>query len=234
MRTTATPSPPLYYSPWRTSHTECKPVPNDVHLSVSVLYSFFICLYTCLSVVVTLVFFLFCHRSAHLPHSDSKPFIAILERSSQLVEDTFTEETPRIIIDATPPAGRRGRRAKKPKKRSIEEVARAESSMTPDTKRVKYQLRSRKRQQLAPEVECTQHTVHTYSTHSTYTQYIHTVHTYSTYIQYIHTVHTYSTYTQYIHTVHTYSTYSGSVYMQCPKLAKREGGFIAESSIISG
>ena len=75
------------------------------------------------------------------------------------MEDTFTEETPRIIIDATPPAGRRGRRAKKPKKRSIEAVARAESGMTPDTKRVKYQLRSHKRQQLVPEVECTQHTV---------------------------------------------------------------------------
>jgi hypothetical protein len=84
--------------------------------------------------------------SVHLARSDSKPFVAVLERSSQLVEDTFTEE-PRVIIDATPPIAKRGRRGKKVKKRSIEEVVQEEDSVTPDVKKGKYQLRNRRKHQ---------------------------------------------------------------------------------------
>ena len=40
--------------------------------------------------------------SGGLPRSDSKPYIPILERSSQLAED-FSEEKPRVVIDATTP-----------------------------------------------------------------------------------------------------------------------------------
>ena len=87
----------------------------------------------------------------HLARSDSKPFVAVLERSSQLVEDTFTEE-PRVIIDATPPIAKRGRRGKKIKKRSIEEVAQEEDSVTPDVKKGKYQLRNRRKHQRFVEV----------------------------------------------------------------------------------
>ena len=91
----------------------------------------------------------------HLARSDSKPFVAVLERSSQLVEDTFTEE-PRVIIDATPPIAKRGRRGKKIKKRSIEEVAK-EDSFTPDVKKGKYQLRNRKKHKRFIEVLHWQH-----------------------------------------------------------------------------
>ena len=86
-----------------------------------------------------------CRRStSHLTRSDSKPFIAILERSSQLVEDTFSEE-PRIVIDATPPIAKRGRRGQRRKKRSIEDVTKGEGGVTPGTKKGKYLLRNRQK-----------------------------------------------------------------------------------------
>ena len=92
-----------------------------------------------------------CSRSTsvHLTHSDSKPVIAVLERSSQLVEDTFTEE-PSIIIDATPPIAKRGRGFRKKTKRTNDN---GDSCVTPETKRGKYQLRNRKKhQRFAAEV----------------------------------------------------------------------------------
>ena len=73
--------------------------------------------------------------STPLPRSDSKPYVAVLDRSSQLMEDTFSEE-PRVVIDATPPVGKRGRRVKKRKSSEEEEGER---------KKGKYQLRNRKK-----------------------------------------------------------------------------------------
>lgn len=83
----------------------------------------------------------------HLTHSDSKPVIAVLERSSQLVEDTFTE-APSIIIDATPPIAKRGRGMRKKAKRTID----GDGCVTPEAKKGKYQLRNRKKHQRFAEV----------------------------------------------------------------------------------
>ncbi|CAI8057783.1 hypothetical protein GBAR_LOCUS31470, partial [Geodia barretti] len=59
-----------------------------------------------------------------LPRSDSKPRVAVLERSSLLMEDTFTDTTTtRVVIDATPPIARkRGRKQKLPAKENIEDL----------------------------------------------------------------------------------------------------------------
>ena len=99
-----------------------------------------------------------------IPRSDSKPFVAVLERSSQLVEDTFSEEPPRMIIDATPPAARRGRgRWGKKKKQEEEEVKRKregevkrkreeEPTTDMEPKKGKYSLRNRKKHKRFGEV----------------------------------------------------------------------------------
>ena len=55
----------------------------------------------------------------------SKPYVPILERSSQLIEESFSHQEARVEIDVTPLAARRrGGRSKKAKKRSIESVER--------------------------------------------------------------------------------------------------------------
>lgn len=67
------------------------------------------------------------------------------------MEESFSLQEPRVVIDATPPIAKRKRGKKK--KRSIEMVAKEEGNgATPETKRGKYQLRCRKKHQHFPEV----------------------------------------------------------------------------------
>ena len=86
-----------------------------------------------------------------IPRSDSKPYVAVLEHSS-LLEDTFTEDdTPRVVIDATPPVARKGRgRGRKHKQTAAEDTA---TDIDVPKKKGRYQLRNRKKHQRFAEVK---------------------------------------------------------------------------------
>lgn len=69
-----------------------------------------------------------------------------------MIEDTFSEETPRLIIDATPPAARRGRRGKKLLTLKKEKEEPPLSDDIEPSKKGKYSLRNRKKHKRFEEV----------------------------------------------------------------------------------
>ena len=58
----------------------------------------------------------------------SKPFVPVLERSSQLIDESFTESDGRPVIDATPLPVRKKTKRGIFKGKNVEEVAKQENT----------------------------------------------------------------------------------------------------------